>query len=107
MQVTAPPLSVKLIQSLFLKTKYTLHYQTLKLYVELGLKVTKVHRALAFKQSKWLAPYVQLNTRKRKEAKSKFEENFYKLMVNSVFGKHQKVNVTASRSSWYVMNKKH
>ena len=87
MQVNAPPSNKKLIQTLFPKTKYTLHYQTLKLYVELGLKVTKVHRALAFKQSKWLAPYVQLNTQKRKEAQNKFEENFYKLMVNSAFGK--------------------
>ena len=75
MQVNAPPPNKKLIQTLFPKTKYTLHYQTLKLYVELGVKVTKVHRALAFKQSKWLAPYVQLNTQKRKEAQNKFEEN--------------------------------
>ena len=87
MKVNAPPSNKKLIQTLFPKTKYTLHYQTLKLYVELGLKVTKVHQALAFKQSKWLAPYVQLNTQKRKEAQNKFEENFYKLMVNSAFGK--------------------
>ena len=32
MQVNAPLSSIKLIQSLFPKTKYTLHYQTLKLY---------------------------------------------------------------------------
>ena len=51
------------------------------------MKVERLHRALAFNQSKWLAPYVQLNTQKRKEAKNKFEENFYKLMVNSAFGK--------------------
>ena len=87
MQVNAPPSNKKLIQILFPKTKYTLHYQTLKLYVELGLKITKVHQSLAFKQSKWLGPYVQLNTEKRKEAQNKFEENFYKLMVNRAFGK--------------------
>ena len=62
MQVNAPPSNKKLIQTLFPKTKYNLHYQTLNLYVEPGLKVTKVHRALAFKQFKWLAPYVQRNT---------------------------------------------
>ena len=87
MQVNAPPSNKKLIQTLFPKTKYTLHYQTVKLYVELVLKVNKVHRALAFEQSKWLAPYVQLNTQKRKEVQNKFEDNFYKLMVNSAFGK--------------------
>ena len=75
----------KLIQTLFDKQNYTLHYQTLKLYVELGLVVTKFHRVLSFKQQKWLAPYVQLNTEKRKQA-NKFED-FFKLMVNSSFGK--------------------
>ena len=87
MNMNAPPSTNKLIQTLFPKKNYILHYQTLKLYVQLGMKVEKLPRALAFNQSKWLAPYVKLNTQKRKEAKYKFEENFYKLMVNSAFGK--------------------
>ena len=87
MQIKKPPQVKKLIQTLFDKQNYTLHYQTLKLYVELGLVVTKLHRVLSFKQEKWLAPYVKLNTEKRKQAKNKFEEDFYKLMVNSSFGK--------------------
>ena len=87
LKMNAPPSTNKLIQTLFPKKNYILHYQTLKLYVQLGMKVEKLHRALAFNQSKWLAPYVKLNTQKRKEAKNKFEENFYKLMVNSAFGK--------------------
>ena len=87
MQIKKPPQVRKLIQTLFDKQNYTLHYQTLKLYVELGLVVTKLHRVLSFKQQKWLAPYVQLNTEKRKQAKNKFEEDFFKLMVNSSFGK--------------------
>ena len=42
---------------------------------------------LSFKQWKRLIPYVPLNTKKRKEAKTKSEEDFYKLMVNSLFAK--------------------
>ena len=87
MQIEKPPKVRKLNQTLFDKNNYTLHYQTLKLYVELGLVVTKLHRVLSFKQDKWLAPYVRLNTDKRKQAKTKFEEDFFKLMVNSSFGK--------------------
>ncbi|MEO1764425.1 MAG: DNA polymerase, partial [Cyanobacteria bacterium J06629_18] len=75
----------KLIQTLYDKTNYTLHYLTLKLYCELGLEVTKVHRVLQFEQSKWLQPYIQLNTMKRKASSNKFEENFYRLMSNSGF----------------------
>ena len=77
----------KLIQTLYDKTNYTIHCMTLKLYCELGLQVTKVHRVLQFEQSKWLQPYIQLNTMKRKASTNKFEENFFKLMSNSAFGK--------------------
>ena len=82
-RVTTP----KLVQTLFTKKNYTVHYITLKLYVDLGLKVSKVHRVLQFKQEKWLEPYISLNTRMRTQSKNKFEESFYKLMNNSCYGK--------------------
>ena len=77
----------KLIQSLSDKKNYTVHYITLKLYVSLGMEVKKVHRVLKFKQTKWLKPYMELNTAKRKESRNKFEESFFKLMNNSCYGK--------------------
>ena len=78
----------KLLQTLFDKEKYVVHYKLLKLYVDLGLIVKKLYRVLQFRQKQWLAPYISLNSQKRQLASNKFEENFYKLMNNAVYGKN-------------------
>ena len=77
----------KLCLTLEDKKKYICHYRLLKLYLEKGLELTRVHRVLRFKQSPWLKPYIDLNTQLRQRASSKFEENLFKLMNNSFFGK--------------------
>ena len=46
-----------------------MHYENLKLYESLGLKITKIHKDITFDESAWLEEYLNLNTKLRIEAK--------------------------------------
>ena len=52
-----------------------------------GLILKRVHRVLQFNQKSWLQKYIDLNTNYSKKAKNEFEKDFFKLMINSVYGK--------------------
>ena len=69
------------------RKNYVVHYRTLRQCLELGMRLTKVHRGISFYQSPWMEPYIRKNTELRKCAANNFEKDFFKLMNNSVFGK--------------------
>ena len=74
----------KLIRNSGDKTNYVVHLRNLHLYFSLGMKLTKIHRVLKFKQSDWMKKFY---TEKRKNTVNVFEKDFFKLMINSVYGK--------------------
>ena len=65
----------KLVPNLRNKTNYIIHYRNLKLYLELGLRLTNVHRVLSFDQSPWLKNYINFKTRQRTAAKNDFKKD--------------------------------
>ena len=77
----------KLICHFKTRKNYVVHYRNLRQYLEMGMKITAVHRGISFYQSSWMEPYIRKNTELRKTAANSFEKDFFKLMNNSVFGK--------------------
>ena len=63
-------------------------------------------KVLKLCQGRWMEPFVDLmNTRLRKLARNKFEEKFYKLIVNSAFGKTMESNLGRKKLK-FITNKK-
>ncbi|XP_046547498.1 uncharacterized protein LOC124257474 [Haliotis rubra] len=79
--------SRKLVPNLFNKQKYVLHYRNLQFYLSHGMVLSKIHRAIQFKQTSWLEPFITFNTEKRRESTNKTDKAFFKLMNNSCFGR--------------------
>ena len=70
----------KLVPNLGNTKKYVVHYINLQLHLSLGMKLSRIHRILKFKKC-------DFNTDKRKNASNNYEKYFFKLIINSVFGK--------------------
>ena len=77
----------KLVCNLNDKENYSIHIVALKQALNNGLKLIRVHSVISFRQEAWLKPYIHLNTELRKNAKNEFEKDFYKLKINSIYGK--------------------
>ena len=77
----------KLVCNVTDKENYSIHIFALKQALNHGLKLIRVYSIISFRQEAWLKPYIDLNTELRKNAKNEFEKDFYKLKINSIYGK--------------------
>ena len=69
------------------KNNSVVHYRNLQLYLSLGMRLTKMHKILKFNQSDWMKEHINFNTKKKTNVVNDFEIDFFKLMINSVYGK--------------------
>jgi hypothetical protein len=79
--------TAKLVPNFFDKSKQLVHYRNLRFYLEHGILLTKVHRAIRFKQVRWLQPYIRTNTELRAKSKDPIEISVRKNANNSIYGK--------------------
>ena len=73
--------------TLMIKMRYVVHIRALAQALDHGLILECIHRSLEFKQSAWMKPCINFNTKLRSLVTNDFEKDFFKLMNNSVFSK--------------------
>jgi hypothetical protein len=78
---------IKLSATFHDRKNYILHFKNLKLYLSLGLELLHVHRVLQFNQKAFIAPFIEKCTNERQKAKTKFEQDQFKKVANSTYGK--------------------
>ena len=79
---------VKKLSSTFeTRRNYVCLGMNLKLYLELGMVLEKIHFGIKFQQGDYMANYVEAQSRARRNAVTKIESLIAKKLVNSCFGK--------------------
>ena len=80
--------SRKLICSFVPKKHYVVLGQLLRFYIDRGMRLIKLHRAIRFKSSPYVASYIANNTTKRQQFKhDHVKKAVYKLINYAPYGK--------------------
>jgi len=99
--------STKLTSTFHDREKMVLHGLNLQMFLRQGMRLKKVHRVISFSQKPYMKEWVDFCTKKRSQATTEFAKAYWKLLVNSVFGKtienvliQKKVKITTSAKSF-------
>ena len=76
--------SKKLVADFGRRERYPIHYCLLKKALELGLELVEIHKAIQFDQSPFMKEFIEDCLEKRRNAKNKFEKEFFKLKVRKL-----------------------
>ena len=90
----------KLIPTLNNKEKYVIHYRTLMLCLDLGMKLKKIHNGIKFEEKDWMKSYIDKNTRLRTLATNDFEKDFLNSETIVFLEKHQKMKQKDVPLNW-------
>ena len=66
----------KLVSNLHDKTEHFIRIRNLKQVLNHGLILKSIQRVIKFNQNAWLKPYIDMNTKLRKEAENNLEKDF-------------------------------
>lgn len=80
--------SDRLINDFSPKYNYVLSLAMYQLLIKLGIKCLKISKVIQFRQSFYMKSYIEILSKWRQQAKSSFESNFYKMALNSLYGKY-------------------
>ena len=86
----------KLVSNLMTKNNYVIYYRNLQQCLELEIKLKKIHRILKFKQSNWMRPYIDFNTKKRTISNNEADKKFFNFSIRQNYRKFKKENKNKS-----------
>nr|XP_047144678.1 uncharacterized protein LOC124818177 [Hydra vulgaris] len=101
----------KLVPNLNHKKNYIIHYENLKLYERLRLKITKIHRGIKFEESAWLRKTMEnINLEKQwRILKTEFKQDLYEFnydYIKSKYGDEARLLFTDTDSLAYEIKTK-
>jgi len=94
----------KLLMTCRNKKEYVVHLNILKFYINMGMRITSIHKVVWYNQAAIFKDYINDNSAKRQAATSEFEKDLYKLLNNALFGKTME-NVRG-RKKYHLRNSK-
>jgi hypothetical protein len=93
----------RLVSDFTPKYNYVLSLQHFQLLLWLGVQITKIHRALQFRQAFYMKEYVEIVAEWRRQARDSFSSTLFKSMANFLWGKcceriefHKSVEIVTS-----------